>query len=165
MFIYWIEKNSSCFRTLKKGLQGQALQPAPGVIQERRIVCIMRARRRISAQRGLHTRSDNTRAQEMDRGSTHLRSFNGGETPTMDFEHMPDVLTISDLQKVLRIGRNTAYRLINTKEIRSIRIGRSIRIPREYVEEFVNPQNISIDDKKTAAGAAQDLFHLEDRKT
>lgn len=64
----------------------------------------------------------------------------------MDFEHIPDVLTISDLQKVLRIGRNTAYRLVNTKEIRSIRIGRNIRIPREYVIEFVNIQNISIDD-------------------
>ena len=85
--------------------------------------------------------------------------------PVMDFEHIPDVLTILDLQKVLKIGRNTAYRLINTKEIRSIRIGRSIRIPRVYREEFINTQNISIDDKETAASAAQGLFHLEDRKT
>lgn len=64
-----------------------------------------------------------------------------------NFEHIPDVLTISEFQKTLRIGRGTAYRLIKSKEIRSIRIGRSIRIPREYVMEFVNAQNIPIDDK------------------
>ena len=53
----------------------------------------------------------------------------------------PDVLTIPELQKVLRIGRNTAYRLVQSKKIRSIRIGKSIRVPREYVKEFVENQN------------------------
>lgn len=58
-----------------------------------------------------------------------------------NFEHIPDVLTIPELQKVLRIGRSTAYRLIKTSELRCIRIGRSIRIPREYVLEFIETQH------------------------
>lgn len=57
-----------------------------------------------------------------------------------NLEHIPDVLTIPELQKVLRIGRSTAYRLIKTSELRCIRIGRSIRIPREYVLEFIESQ-------------------------
>ena len=60
----------------------------------------------------------------------------------IDFENMPDVLTISDLQKALQIGRNTAYRLVRSKELRSIHIGKSIRIPKEYVKEFVERQSI-----------------------
>ena len=57
-----------------------------------------------------------------------------------NFDHIPDILTISELQKVLRVGRSTAYRLIKTSELRCIRIGRSIRIPREYVLEFIETQ-------------------------
>lgn len=61
----------------------------------------------------------------------------------VDFENIPNVLTISELQKALKIGRGTAYRLVQSKEIRSIRIGKSIRIPKEYVREFVEKQSIS----------------------
>lgn len=59
-----------------------------------------------------------------------------------NFEHIPDILTILELQKVLRIGRSTAYRLIKTSELRCIRIGRSIRIPKEYVLEFIKKQHV-----------------------
>ena len=58
-----------------------------------------------------------------------------------NLEHIPDVLTIPELQKVLRIGRSTAYRLIKTSELRCIRIGRSIRIPKEYLLEFIETQH------------------------
>lgn len=67
---------------------------------------------------------------------------NRGEQRNMnDFEHMPDVLTIPECQQVLRIGRSTAYRLIQSGELRCIRIGRSIRIPKKYVMEFVSKQS------------------------
>lgn len=65
----------------------------------------------------------------------------------IDFENIPDVLTISELQKTLRIGRSTAYRLVQSKQIRPIRIGKSIRIPREYVMAFVENQNSMCDDR------------------
>ena len=41
---------------------------------------------------------------------------------------------------VLDIGRNTAYELVRSGQIRSIRIGRQLRIPRDAVVEFLNGQ-------------------------
>ena len=38
---------------------------------------------------------------------------------------------------ILGIGRNTAYELVRSGQIRSIRIGRKIRIPRDAVAEFL----------------------------
>lgn len=65
-----------------------------------------------------------------------------------ELEQLPDVLTISELQKVLRIGRSTAYRLIKTKELPCVRIGRSIRIPKEYIREFVEAQCEAVEDDR-----------------
>lgn len=62
-----------------------------------------------------------------------------------DFESVPDVLTVTDLQKVLRIGRSTAYRMIKTNEIRSIRVGRSIRIPKSFVADYVQTMCVSVE--------------------
>ena len=42
-----------------------------------------------------------------------------------------------DLMPLLGIGRNTAYELIRSGQIRSVRIGRQIRIPREALLEFL----------------------------
>ena len=69
-----------------------------------------------------------------------------------NFDSILDVLTIPELQKVLRIGRSTAYRLIQTSELRCIRIGRSIRIPKEYVVEFIETQHIPNNVENTALG-------------
>lgn len=51
-------------------------------------------------------------------------------------EDLPLVLTIEDLMSVLDIGRNSAYRLIRENQIRSIRIGTSIRIPQTALVEY-----------------------------
>lgn len=48
------------------------------------------------------------------------------------------LLRVEDLMPILGIGRNTAYRLVRTGEIRSIRIGRQIRIPRQFLIDFLN---------------------------
>jgi len=47
-----------------------------------------------------------------------------------------EVLTPKQLQETLQIGRKQTYELLHSGKIRSIRIGRSIRIPREALEEF-----------------------------
>ena len=65
----------------------------------------------------------------------------------IDFDSVPDVLTLSDLQNVLQIGRSTAYRLIKAKEIQSIRIGRCIRIPKQFLAEYVQTRCIPVEDK------------------
>lgn len=51
---------------------------------------------------------------------------------------LPVVLSVQQLAEVLQIGRNAAYQLVNTGQIRSIRIGRTIRIPQAALLEYLN---------------------------
>ncbi len=55
----------------------------------------------------------------------------------------PVVLRVEDLAALLSIGRNTAYELVRSGRIRSIKVGRCYRISMEAVEEYLNPANIS----------------------
>lgn len=48
-----------------------------------------------------------------------------------------DLLTIDELCEALMIGRNTAYRLLNTKSLPAFRIGRCWKIPKSSVQEFL----------------------------
>jgi len=48
-----------------------------------------------------------------------------------------DLLTIDELCEALMIGRNTAYRLLNTKSLLAFRIGRCWKIPKSSVQEFL----------------------------
>ena len=47
------------------------------------------------------------------------------------------LLTIDELCSVLMIGRNTAYRLLNSGAIKAFRIGRCWKIPKTAVDEFL----------------------------
>lgn len=52
---------------------------------------------------------------------------------------MPLVMKVEDLMPILHIGRNTAYELIRSGQIRCLRIGgKTIRIPRDAVLDFIN---------------------------
>lgn len=53
-------------------------------------------------------------------------------------EELPLTLRVEDLMPLLSIGRNTAYELVRSGRIRSIRIGKSYRIPREALAEFLS---------------------------
>lgn len=52
-------------------------------------------------------------------------------------EELPLVLRVEDLMSVLNIGRNTAYDLVRSGQIRSIKVGTQFRIPREAVAEYL----------------------------
>ena len=47
-------------------------------------------------------------------------------------------MKVEDLMPVLCIGRNTAYELVRSGQIRSIRVGRNIRVPKEAVAEYLS---------------------------
>ena len=49
----------------------------------------------------------------------------------------PLLLQVEELIPILGISRSAAYTLVRKGEIRSVRIGRSIRIPRGALDEFV----------------------------
>lgn len=55
----------------------------------------------------------------------------------MKIENLPLLLTVHDLASLLRIGRNAAYQLVKDETVRSIHVGRSIRIPREAFVQFL----------------------------
>lgn len=54
-----------------------------------------------------------------------------------NFEDIPLVLRVEDLMPILGVGRNGAYQLVRSGQIRSIRIGSRIRIPRHEVQRFL----------------------------
>lgn len=58
-------------------------------------------------------------------------------------EDLPLLLTVGDLSSLLRIGRNAAYQLVKDGRIQSIRIGRSIRIPRNALIQFVERTTVN----------------------
>ena len=53
-------------------------------------------------------------------------------------EELPLVLNIEILMAILNIGRNSAYELVRSGQIRSFRIGTQIRIPRQAVADFLD---------------------------
>ena len=53
------------------------------------------------------------------------------------FNEYPDLITVVQLQKMLNIGRNTAYKLLQDKIIKSIRIGKVHKIPKINVIEYL----------------------------
>ena len=59
------------------------------------------------------------------------------ENKYRNLHDLPMTLRVEELMPILGIGRNTAYELIRSGKIRSIRIGRQIRIPRDALLEFL----------------------------
>ena len=55
----------------------------------------------------------------------------------VSYDDIPLVMTVEDLMPILLIGRNTAYDLVRSGEIQSIRVGRQIRISRDALIAFL----------------------------
>ena len=62
------------------------------------------------------------------------------ETKYRSFDELPLTLRVEDLMPILGIGRNTAYELVRSGQIRSVKIGRQIRIPKQEVFAFLHQQ-------------------------
>ena len=48
-----------------------------------------------------------------------------------------DLITLDELCEILNIGRNAAYSLLNSHEIKAFRIGRCWKIPSCAVTEYI----------------------------
>ena len=53
------------------------------------------------------------------------------------FDDLPLTLRVEDLMPILGVGRNTAYELVRSGQIRSIRVGRQLRIPKPFLIEYL----------------------------
>lgn len=51
-------------------------------------------------------------------------------------DDLPLVLTVSEVSKILGIGKNTAYDLIRSGTIKSFRAGRQIRVSKSALLEY-----------------------------
>lgn len=49
---------------------------------------------------------------------------------------LPELLGVDEVATWLNVGRNTAYELIRRGDIKSIRIGRLLRVPRAALAEM-----------------------------
>lgn len=55
-----------------------------------------------------------------------------------NFNELPLALTVLEAGQVLRVGRNVAYDLVRSGQLRSVRVGKNIRIPRDALAEYLN---------------------------
>lgn len=52
-----------------------------------------------------------------------------------------DIMTVSDISKILYIGKNRVYELLETGKLKGFRIGRVWKIPKEALREYILVQS------------------------
>ena len=57
------------------------------------------------------------------------------------FEEYDELITVEDMQKLLGIGKNTAYELLRENKVKCFRIGRIWKIPKRSIEEYILTQS------------------------
>lgn len=55
-----------------------------------------------------------------------------------NFIGYPDIMSVAQVREALQIGRNKIYELLNNNEIKSIKIGRDHKIPKQSVIDYLN---------------------------
>ena len=53
------------------------------------------------------------------------------------FDELPLTLRVEDLMPILGVGRNTAYELVRSKQIYSVKLGRQLRIPKQALIDYL----------------------------
>ena len=56
------------------------------------------------------------------------------------FKKHDDILTIKELCSLLKIGKNTAYDLIHSGELKCVWVKHQIRIPKAYLIEYLEKE-------------------------
>lgn len=58
-------------------------------------------------------------------------------TTATTFEELPDILTTDMLAIYLHTTRQNLYKMLIAGEIRSVKVGRSYRVPKVFLQEFL----------------------------
>jgi excisionase family DNA binding protein len=72
--------------------------------------------------------------------------------PAVKVEELPLLLTVDEAAEVLRIGRNGAYAAVANGSLPSVRIGRTIRIPRDALAVLIRANPRAPEERQRAAG-------------
>jgi excisionase family DNA binding protein len=62
---------------------------------------------------------------------------------TKMFKGYPDALNMKDLQKMLGISKNSAYKLVNENRVEHTKIGKRFVIPKASVIAFLQRNHVS----------------------
>ncbi len=84
---------------------------------------------------GKHVAFANTSIQITNYGGSSLNDNNNLYTP---FTEYPDVVSVEQLQSMLNIGRNTAYKMLGEGTIKAAKVGRNYIIPKISVLDYLN---------------------------
>lgn len=57
------------------------------------------------------------------------------------FSEYSDIVTVDGVMKMLRLGKNTVYKLLKDDEIMNVKVGARYIIPKQSVIEFVSTTN------------------------
>jgi excisionase family DNA binding protein len=52
-------------------------------------------------------------------------------------DRLPEVLTVREAAAILRVGRNQLYQAVERGQLQAVRIGRSIRIPKQALLDLL----------------------------
>lgn len=55
-----------------------------------------------------------------------------------------ELITIEEVMKILKVGKNTAYHLLEDKEIEAFRSGNKWKIPRSSVYKYIHAQTHNV---------------------
>lgn len=53
------------------------------------------------------------------------------------FTEPNEVLTVTEVMELLYIGKNTAYELLKSGELKGFRIGKTWRVPRANIDRYI----------------------------
>lgn len=53
------------------------------------------------------------------------------------FDSYPDVVSVKEIQQMLRIGKNAVYQLLKDGAIKSIKVGKRYVVPKKYIIDFL----------------------------
>lgn len=58
-----------------------------------------------------------------------------------DAKEYGEILTVENLMDYLNIGRTTAYKLVQSGKIKTLRIGKVYRISKKSIDEYVRKES------------------------
>ncbi|HZG87294.1 helix-turn-helix domain-containing protein [Paenibacillus sp.] len=55
----------------------------------------------------------------------------------INFDEYPAVLDVTEVQEIMRVGRDSAYRLMRSGEFKVIRVGKQLRVAKSVFAEYL----------------------------
>lgn len=56
------------------------------------------------------------------------------------YENIPEIMTLRECQKLLKVGKNTMLELLHTRQIEGFKIGSRWKVKKESLVEFLRYQ-------------------------